>query len=497
MPLTLPRIGALLLFGAGVAAVGCTALFDYSEDQTPCAADADCDDGNPCTDDACGGDGLCAATAADHSDLLTQQPDDCQQLVCDGGAVVAVADERDKPADPCVDAVCQGTELQLTPKTDGESCAAGAGNGYCQGGECVVACDADNAAAVCDDAKPCTADSCDLATARCVHDPVDGAPPLPDELNNCRALLCVMGELQDVADDSDLPDDGNPCTDDVCTSGVPSNPPLPEGTACGPDLVCDASGTCLGCNTPADCAGSDTECRTRTCTNGQCGMQYEPNGTVTQDQSGTGACKERQCDGAGNTKVVNVSNGTSCNDNLYCNGTDSCSSGSCVHSGDPCDGADGDGDCSELCRESQNDCNGNDPNNASCNDGLFCTASDKCNGSGSCVGSGNPCPGPDGDGDCSESCNEGSNNCTANDSNGTTCNDGKYCTKFDTCSNGSCTGSGNPCPGPDGDSDCTESCNESANNCTANDTNFTSCNPNDSTWCCQSGTCQHGGTCIL
>jgi len=61
---------------------------------------------------------------------------------------------------------------------------------------------------------------------------------------------------------------------------------------------------------------------------------------------------------------------------------------------------------------------------------------------------GNPCPGPDGDGNCSESCNEAADNCTAPDPNGSTCADGLFCNGTDTCASGTCSAhSGDPCAG--------------------------------------------------
>ena len=61
---------------------------------------------------------------------------------------------------------------------------------------------------------------------------------------------------------------------------------------------------------------------------------------------------------------------------------------------------------------------------ASCDDGVFCNGADTCDGGACSVHAGDPCPGTDGDGDCSESCNEGARNCTANDPNGSACDDG-------------------------------------------------------------------------
>jgi hypothetical protein len=45
-------------------------------------------------------------------------------------------------------------------------------------------------------------------------------------------------------------------------------------------------------------------------------------------------------------------NNLPCDDELFCNGADTCADGSCsLHAGDPCSGADGDTDCAETCDE--------------------------------------------------------------------------------------------------------------------------------------------------
>jgi predicted ribosomally synthesized peptide with SipW-like signal peptide len=154
----------------------------------------------------------------------------------------------------------------------------------------------------------------------------------------------------------------------------------------------------------------------------------------------------------------------------------------------------------EVCNDGlDNDCDGNidcadaDCNGQACDDGLYCNGADTCS-AGACAGhTGNPCPGPDGDSDCRESCNEASDNCTAFDPIGSFCDDGLYCTGINSCNvAGNCAGSGNPCPGPDGDSDCSESCNETADNCTANDQEGASCllpPPFNTTGYCHNGNC--------
>ncbi|MBI4702843.1 MAG: hypothetical protein HY744_17135 [Deltaproteobacteria bacterium] len=68
-----------------------------------------------------------------------------------------------------------------------------------------------------------------------------------------------------------------------------------------------------------------------------------------------------------------------------------------------------------------------EPGGAPCtDDGLFCTGTEACQG-GVCTSGGDPCPGPDGDDDCKESCNEQSDSCTAGDAYGSACGSAKAC----------------------------------------------------------------------
>ncbi len=62
-------------------------------------------------------------------------------------------------------------------------------------------------------------------------------------------------------------DDGNQCTGEVCSAGVPSHPAQPVDTACnqGGGAFCNGAGSCVQCNAPAECPGPDTECQARAC----------------------------------------------------------------------------------------------------------------------------------------------------------------------------------------------------------------------------------------
>src|SRR5262249_35626825 len=108
--------------------------------------------------------------------------------------------------------------------------------------------------------------------------------------------------------------------------------------------------------------------------------------------------------------------------------------------------ASGDG-CSAQCKvEPCRTCSGQPSvcrpavDGTSCSDGLFCNGADLCRAGSCTVHAGSPCPGPDGDGDCAESCDEATDSCTAPDPDGSACNDGDACTSGDACGTGVCAG---------------------------------------------------------
>jgi hypothetical protein len=115
--------------------------------------------------------------------------------------------------------------------------------------------------------------------------------------NQCNA----GGQVVTVVDNTDVPVDGNPCTSDVCSGGVPSNPAAPAGTACsqGGGVVCNGAGTCVQCLAATDCPGADTACSFRTCTAGACGISFVTAGTPVAAQT-AGDCHQNLCDGSGN-----------------------------------------------------------------------------------------------------------------------------------------------------------------------------------------------------
>jgi hypothetical protein len=388
----------------------------------------------------------------------------------------------------------------------------------CEDGACVHTPNADDPACVCEVAADCVQlpEDNECRTRTCV-DNLCGIDFTPQDtaLNetqqtaeDCQLVVCDgAGESESVADAADVPDDGRECTMDICDDGTPANVPLEGGTKCAAG-ECDDDGDCVGCTDPADCGGTSTFCEAVTCEGQVCGVDPTDAGTVVPDQT-AGDCQVLECDGKGNEASIAddddlpPSDGEDCTDDICTDGAPShdpsAPNTSCDDDGGSfCDGG---GACVECTSTPQ--CGGGNgcmipacvdsectlvaDTGAPCDDGQFCSGPDTCNSNGACVGSGDPCPGPDNDSNCAESCNETTNSCTGLDGSGAACNDNLFCTANDTCNaSGTCQGSGNPCPGHNSGSNCADSCSESANNCTANDTNHDcgSCRE------CENGSCE-------
>jgi hypothetical protein len=280
-----------------------------------CTADVECDDGNECTGDVCTADGICS-----HEFLDRLPPDtaanDCMENACVDGQVVSRPNDldfEDSPDDCVVDGCLDGAATSEL-LADGSGCAVAGNVGRCDGaGECVVTCTPENASERCNDDNGCTIDACDVSAGECFHESLDNvtAPGTAQVAGDCRQVACVSGNESVLIDDSDLPDDGNDCTDDICNAGAPSNDAQDIGFTCA-DMadalkkVCSDDGSCLQCNTPVDCdhLPADDECQTRTCIAGVCGQTFAPVDTaLNSSQQDAGDCKVVVCDGAGGTKI--------------------------------------------------------------------------------------------------------------------------------------------------------------------------------------------------
>lgn len=125
------------------------------------------------------------------------------------------------------------------------------------------------------------------------------------------------------------------------------------------------------------------------------GCQPRPAGAACA--SDANPCTDDVCDGSG-AECAYPFNAAPCDDGVFCNGADTCVAGACaLHAGSPCAGPDGDGDCRESCDEARAACDAPDPIGNVCTaDASDCTA-DACDGDGVCVAT--PRPGACDDGD--------------------------------------------------------------------------------------------------
>ena len=131
-----------------------------------------------------------------------------------------------------------------------------------------------------------------------------GTPISVQTTGNCHSIVCDgEGGLSVEVDDANVPDDNNPCTEDLCSNGTPSNPPEAQGQSCGGALTCDGNGNCKGCTAASDCPGTDDDCDQRSCTAGVCGHVYTAANTSTSSQT-TGDCKQNVCNGLGAVSVI-------------------------------------------------------------------------------------------------------------------------------------------------------------------------------------------------
>lgn len=200
-------------------------------------------------------------------------------------------------------------------------------------------------------------------------------------------------------------EDNNSCTLDECVNNVceyncQDGMPCDDGNANTVNDSCTDIGgqcQCIGqpigeCLYDSDCYDDD-QCTDDMCINNTCEYFAVVDGTPCDDgdictmgdvcslgqcvgQSPVDCDDDNQCTIDSCDSVLGCLNypedGISCNDGIYCNGSDTCLAGACsIHSGDPCPGADGDNDCSESCNEISDDCTANDPNGSVCDIG-FC-----------------------------------------------------------------------------------------------------------------------------
>jgi len=329
----------VLLIGAVVFG-GCTLPRDGGLPRQ-CTADSECEDTSRCTLNTCTSDGYCESEAIDVE--LPQQLGDCKELVCIAGQETTQSADGDLPDDDneCTRDRCTAGEPSNENVVNATPCMGPAGAGSCQQGACEVICPP----ADCDDSNQCTIDTCQEGV--CHHAALDGVAGLEQEQGDCRLVLCQDGSEADTIDNTDLPDDLNDCTDDLCNQGTPTNPAVAIGTPCpgvGDQEVCDGAGSCVECIDTSHCEQiivGHPDCGSVECVGNICGRNDQPAGTLLNPSNQTdGDCQQQICDGMGDVDPTPQVDDTDLPDDLNDCTEDLCNAGAPVFNsltqGDPC-----------------------------------------------------------------------------------------------------------------------------------------------------------------
>lgn len=250
---------------------------------------------------------------------------------------------------------------------------------------------------------PCRTKTC-FAGACGLNLPPNGMIVANPIAGDCKADFCDgQGNIVSGNYDSDPPDDLNPCTADICTNGVPSNPALPDGEVCGTGKTCQAGVCVYPCSTASDCPpGKDTPCSIRTCNAGACGLYFTPNDGYVVENPIAGDCKASYCDGNGNLFEANDDSDVPADDGDLCT-AETCTNGVPSHTplavGELCaisSACNSEGVCVSRCAE-DSDCPGDNTECVvqTCDAGLCATVysaedvqcgfAGMCDARGSCI----------------------------------------------------------------------------------------------------------------
>jgi len=261
------------------------------QEEKKCSGAAECDDQNPCTDDSCLPDTGCVnennTAVCDDGNACTVL-DLCSQGECRPGVPVDCDDGNPCTDDSCDPAAgCRNTD-NTDPCDDQDACTQ---NDACLDGACTP-----GTPVLCDDQNECTDDSCNPETGECEHR--DNRIRC-DDLDPCTYDdKCINGACTGTSFSCD---DGNQCTDDVCTG----------------DGRCSFVNNTAECDDHNICTGPDA------CQDGVCTGPY--NTAPCDDHNvctGPDACRDGVCTGPYNTAP--------CDDHNPCTDPDACQDGVCT-----------------------------------------------------------------------------------------------------------------------------------------------------------------------
>jgi len=303
-------------------------------------------------------------------------------------------------------------------------------------------------------------------------------------------IMTMLGAWIPLSDASAFCEDFNPCTDDIeifdPNFGIqcyhfdsPYGSSCDDNIHCNGEDICNGDGQCIHRNLP-DCTYLDTDCQTGVCDEARnsCAAENKSSATICDDGlhctvndhcedgfcaagapldcasemgSDPGVCGQWYCnEDVDRCEIAPANEDQPCDDGSFCTVNGTCVSGQCMGEPRNCSAA-GEGCTYGSCDEENDVCitGDNKPQGAACDDGLFCTVNETCDGYGHC-GDGLPKNCSNFASVCATAfCNEEANQCEAVPKPpGTYCDDGLFCTINTTCNEtGECTGQARDCSG--------------------------------------------------
>lgn len=465
--------------------------------------------------------GSCTDETLPQAETANGLDDDCD------GVVDNVPCAQD--ADCSASQFCGNTQKCLTKQPNGATCSREAECAvHCTNGTCsdLLGC---NSAAECGPATPCSSSTCNNHVCGTLFETA-GTLVAAQTIGDCRSNQCNgSGAIVSVANDADLPaSDGNDCTQDSCSNGVPTHLYSVAGSACSGG-ICDGAGSCVECLTGSNCPSG--MCNQGSCVQASCADTVK-NGAETDVDCGGPACaacsNSKACSSASDcqsgvctggvcqspTCTDTVKNGSEtavdcggpicakCSTGLACATSSDCVSGNCtagICTADLCSGV----TCTPLdqchtagtCNPATGVCsNPAKADSTACDDGNACTQTDVCQ-AGVCSGLNPVLCAPQDQCHAAGTCNPVTGVCSSpNKANGTACNDGNACTQTDICQTGICSGSNPVTCAPQDQCHDAGTCNPVTGVCSSpNKTDGSSCddgNPETTTEVCTAGICQ-------
>jgi hypothetical protein len=279
---------------------------------------------------------------------------------------------------------------------------------FCNGADsCVAGACVPGGPVDCDDGVACTVDACNEATDACDHAADDALCDnglFCDGAETCDpALGCLAGTPVDCGD-------GIGCTVDACNEATDACDHVADDALCDNGQFCDGAETC---DALLDCQAGSDPC---------------PGAFSCDEVADACAC----------------SDDTQCDDGVFCNGVEICSAGVCI-AGSPINCDDGVGCTLDACNESSDACD-HQPDDGACDNGLFCDGVETCDALLDCQ-SGAPVACDDGIGCTLDACNESSDTCD-HQPDDASCDNGLFCDGAEVCDASlDCQPGADPCRG--------------------------------------------------